>query len=119
MLETGKNAKSIWNLRSEMRENAIFNFRCEKWNINNTFREYIIECRTNVFAHSLFNESSIKIQITEIEQILSEVLKAYNNFQFQLDNNNYFLTDKEIQQIKSNCNNGIKGLIKPSVFDYM
>ena len=28
----------------------------------------------------------------------------------------WFLSDEEIQHIKSNCINGIKGLLKPSIF---
>ncbi len=116
ILENGRNVKSLWNLRADIEKNAKIIIKCEKWKNSDKFRQYIIDCRTDLFAHSLFSKNNFKIRISEVEQILSKALKEYNGFQFQVDNTNYSLSNKEIQQIKSNCINGIKGLLKPSIF---
>lgn len=116
ILENGRNVKSLWNLRADIEKNANVIIKCKKWKNCDKFRQYIIDCRTDLFAHSLFSKNNFKIKISEIEQILSKALKEYNGFQFQVDNTNYLLSNKEIQQIKSNCINGIKGLLKPSIF---
>lgn len=116
ILENGRNVKSLWNLRADIEKNANVIIKCKKWKNCDKFRQYIIDCRTDLFAHSLFSKNNFKIKISEIEQILSKALKEYNGFQFQVDNTNYLLSNKEIQQIKSNCINGIKELLKPSIF---
>ena len=76
----------------------------------------IKKCRTQIIAHNLFNENEFKMQVSEIEPIISSILELFNNLQFQVDNINYSLSNEEIQHIKSNCINGIKGLLKPSIF---
>ena len=70
----------------------------------------------DAYIFDYVNENEFKMQVSEIEPIISSVLQLFNNLQCQVDNINYSLSDEEIQHIKANCINGIKGLLKPSIF---
>lgn len=117
LLETdGNDIKSFNRFRNEIKLNAISNIQISKIKLDNKLVNKIKKCRTQIIAHNLFNENEFKMQVSEIEPIISRVLQLFNNLQFQVDNINYSLSDEEIQHIKSNCINGIKGLLKLSIF---
>lgn len=112
----GKNLKSIYRFNSDIKSNAVQNIQISKIKLDNNLVNKIRNCRTQIFAHSLFNVEHFIIRVFEIESIISSVLQSFNNLQFQVDNTNFYLSNEEIQQIKLNCINGINGLIKPNIF---
>lgn len=117
LLETdGDDIKSFNRFRNEIKLNAISNIQISKMKLDDELVKKIKKCRTQIIAHNLFNENEFKMQVSEIEPIISSVLQLFNNLQFQVDNINYSLSDEEIQHIKANCINGIKGLLKLSIF---
>ena len=115
----GKDLKSIYRFNSDIKSNAVQNIQISKIKLDNNLVNNIRNCRKQIFAHSLFNVEHFIIRVFEIESIISSVLQSFNNLQFQVDNTNFYLSNEEIQQIKINCINGIKCLIKPSIFANM
>lgn len=113
----GSDLKSLKKLNGKMRTNMLKEFKLTRLNIDPTIEKKILDFRNDLVAHSLFSEKKLNISLEDMEIVLNDIIKLFNDRQLEIDKKSFYLTEKDLNNIKLNCEKGIQQLIKPSTFN--